>query len=87
LVQLLLQLQQLAQLLNIGRVGSWNASRAWLQGSLIRLGGLLEDKLEAQGMFLELLFRGRKAAEPDPVKNLEKTAPVTVWCSSAGNCG
>jgi hypothetical protein len=28
-------------------------------------------------MFLELLFRGRKAAEPDPVKNLEKTAPVT----------
>jgi hypothetical protein len=27
-----------------------------------------EDKLEAQGMFLELLFRGRKAAEPDPVK-------------------
>src|ERR1019366_6999361 len=36
-----------------------------------------EDKLEAQGMFLELLFRGRKAAEPDPVKNLEKTAPVT----------
>jgi len=25
----------------------------------------------------ELLFRGRKAAEPDPVKNLEKTAPVT----------
>ena len=36
-----------------------------------------EDKLEAQGMFLELLFRGRKASEPDPVKNLEKTAPVT----------
>ncbi len=36
-----------------------------------------EDKLEAQGMFLELLFRGRKVAEPDPVKNLEKTAPVT----------
>ena len=26
---------------------------------------------------VELLFRGRKAAEPDPVKNLEKTAPVT----------
>jgi hypothetical protein len=31
-----------------------------------------------QGMFLELLFRGRKAAEPDPVKSLEKTAPVFV---------
>jgi len=37
-----------------------------------------EDKREAQGMFLELLFRGRKAAEPDPVKSLEKTAPVFV---------
>ena len=36
-----------------------------------------EDKLEAQGMFLELLFRGRKAAEPDPVKSLEKRAPVS----------
>jgi hypothetical protein len=46
-----------------------------------------EDKLEAQGMFLELLFRGRKAVEPDPVKDLEKTAPVTGLVSSAGNCG
>jgi hypothetical protein len=36
-----------------------------------------EDKLEAQGMFLELLFSGRKAVEPEPVKDLEKTAPVT----------
>jgi hypothetical protein len=36
-----------------------------------------EDKLEAQGMFLELLFRGRKAAEPEPVKDLGKAAPVT----------
>jgi hypothetical protein len=36
-----------------------------------------EYKLEAQGMFLELLFRRRKAAEPDPVKNLEKTTTVT----------
>jgi integrase len=38
---------------------------------------LTEDKIEAEGMFLELLFRGRKAAEPDLVKNLEKTSPVT----------
>jgi integrase len=36
-----------------------------------------EDKLEAQGMFLELLFSGRKAVEPEPVKDLGKTAPVT----------
>jgi hypothetical protein len=36
-----------------------------------------EDKLEARGIFLELLFRARKAAEPNPVKSLEKTAPVT----------
>src|SRR2546427_7153389 len=31
---------------------------------------MTKDKLEAQGMFLELLFRGRK--------DLEKAAPVTV---------
>lgn len=36
----------------------------------------VDGKQLAQGMFLELLFRGRKAAKPDPVKNLEKTAPV-----------
>src|SRR5208337_2230496 len=36
LVQLLLQLQQLAQLLNIGGVGCWNAPRTWLHGTLIR---------------------------------------------------
>ncbi|MGA9738555.1 MAG: hypothetical protein WBQ35_21450, partial [Candidatus Sulfotelmatobacter sp.] len=41
------------------------------------LKAVTEDKLEAQGMFLELLFRGGKTAEPDPVKNLEKTAPAT----------
>src|SRR5207244_13225304 len=34
-----------------------------------------KDKLEAQGMFLELLFRGRK--------DLEKAAPVTVVVQSA----
>jgi glutamate/tyrosine decarboxylase-like PLP-dependent enzyme len=46
LVQLLLQLQQLAQLLNIGGVGCWNAPRTWLQGTLIGLGCLLEDHVD-----------------------------------------
>jgi hypothetical protein len=32
-----------------------------------------EDKFEAQEMFLDLSFRGRKAVKPDPVKDLEKT--------------
>jgi len=36
---------------------------------------MTKDKLEAQGMFLELLFRGRK--------DLEKAAPVTVVVQSA----
>ncbi len=35
---------------------------------------MTKDKLEAQGMFLELLFRGRK--------DLEKAAPVTVVVQS-----
>jgi hypothetical protein len=36
---------------------------------------MTKDKLEAQGMFLELLFRGRK--------DLEKAAPVTAVVQSA----
>jgi integrase len=49
-----------------------------LKTTLVYAKAVTEDKLEAQGMFLELLFRGRKAAEPDPVKSLEKTAPVFI---------
>jgi hypothetical protein len=36
-----------------------------------------EDKIEAQAMFLKLLFSERKGSAPDPVKNLEKAAPAT----------
>ena len=46
LVQLLLQLQQLAELLNIDGVGCWNAPRTWLLRTLIGLGGLLEDHVD-----------------------------------------
>ena len=46
LVQFLLQLQQLMQLLNTGGVGCPNAPRTCLHGSLISLGGLLEDHVD-----------------------------------------